>query len=77
MLGLINCATSQKKENSGTVDIYIPSFPDPADKDGKPVVRLNQMGDSVIVPLWYWNEIVRYASDVEAAAQALAVYNEE
>lgn len=40
------------------------AFPDPF-AGGKPVVVYDSQTETVSMPLWYWKQIVSYASDTE------------
>lgn len=69
MLGLTSCKTSEK---SGSF-----SFPDLGEErreetaegikvyniEGKCVFSYSVEGDTVTIPLWYWNKLLRYGID--------------
>nr|DAF41232.1 MAG TPA: hypothetical protein [Caudoviricetes sp.] len=46
------------------------AFPDPF-VDGKAVVVYDSLADTVSMPLWYWKQIVSYASDTEMNIEIL------
>ena len=72
MLALNSCITSAEKAKSETQNkVYIPSFPDPVDKDGNYIVEFNEDYTKVEMPFWYWMQITNYAIEVENAAQSL------
>lgn len=64
----MGCASS-----SGSIDIEAgistPIFPDPIGEDGTPIVTLE--GDIVSMPLWYWEEVARYAIEADSAFKAI------
>lgn len=69
---LSSCTTLASKDKSGIENnIFIPYFPD---------LNINQVtynvddnGDvtTITVPYWWFKAVLTYASDVEAAAQAI------
>ena len=73
MLVLNSCITSAQKAKQETTlnAIYIPSFPDPLDKDGNNIVTFSDDYTQVIMPYWYWLQITNYAVNVENAAQVI------
>lgn len=72
---LNSCKTSPKKDKNATkIDVYIPSFPEPIDKNGDFIVKTNENFTEITIPFWYWLQITQYAIDVENAAQILQNY---
>lgn len=63
ILPLMSCKSLPETEQT-RIEIKT-EFPNPYDKDGKPIVTLETDG-SVKMPLWYWLKITDYVIDVEA-----------
>lgn len=76
---MICCASYPKKDNAETkqINVYIPSFPSPVDNDGNYIAVLDEDAESVVIPYWYWMRIVKYALQVEAAADVIEAYNSQ
>ena len=86
-LALICCASNQKeviKEIpvpvvTGLEGVYFPSFPYPKDGIVQPLTEADKDGElhvyAVVIPYWYWNLIIDYASNTEKAVTALEEVN--
>ena len=86
MLVLTSCATKQKQaENetpkiviAGIETVYFPAFPYPdenviipLDADKNIVINSGASVEYVMLPYWYWKEIIEYVVDTENAVTAL------
>lgn len=86
MLVLICCASKPKEEIKeipvptipGLEGVYFPSFPYPADglvvpldENNKAVTTDGIQIKAVVLPYWYWIQIVDYVSQTEKAVTAL------
>lgn len=74
MLVLISCVSKPQAVKTVVVyqapEIPKPVFPDPYcvipyTEDGRVVENEEQVWNEVRMPAWYWNEIVKYKSDVD------------
>ena len=86
-LALICCASNQKEVVKeipvpvvmGLENVYFPSFPYPKDGILEPLTEADKDGElhvyAVVVPYWYWNLIIDYASKTEEAVTALEEVN--
>ncbi len=86
-LALICCASNQKEVVKeipvpvvmGLENVYFPSFPYPKDGILEPLTEADKDGElhvyAVVVPYWYWNLIIDYASKPEEAVTALEEVN--
>ena len=79
MLLLSCCKSSQIKARKDTnIDVYFPAFPYPQtgtilflDINGKRVTDYQTEIVNVVMPYWYWKQIVQYVTETEEAVQAL------
>ena len=63
----------------GLENVYFPSFPYPKDGIIEPLTEADKDGElhvyAVVIPYWYWNLIIDYASKTETAVTALEAVN--
>ena len=63
----------------GLEGVYFPSFPYPKDGIIQPLTEEDKDGElhvyAVVIPYWYWNLIIDYASTTERAITALEEVN--
>ena len=83
MLALTGCKSHPKGEKKeppaivGIDTIYFPVFPQPPediiplDKDNNAVISGDTEIAYVRIPLWYWNLIIDYVEETEAAVTSL------
>lgn len=84
MLVLNCCKSNQVRVRTETAkNIYFPEFPLapdhtllPLDFYGKRVKDIDTEIVYIQMPYWYWKEIVKYATEIEEAVQALQNYEE-
>ena len=86
-LALICCASNQKEVVKeipvpvvmGLDGVYFPSFPYPKEGIIQPLTEADKDGElhlyAVVLPYWYWNLIIDYASKTETAITALEAVN--
>ena len=88
MLVLIACKTHPKGEKKetpapvivGIETVYFPAFPQPPediialDKDNNIVTSTEVEIDKVVIPYWYWNLIIDYVEETEAAVTSLTAH---
>ena len=86
-LVLICCASKPKEVIKeipvpvvmGLEGVYFPSFPYPKDGIIQPLTEADKDGElhvyAVVIPYWYWNLIIDYASKTETAVTALEAVN--
>ena len=86
-LVLICCASKPKEVVKeipvpvvmGLEGVYFPSFPYPKDGIIQPLTEADKDGElhvyAVVIPYWYWNLIIDYASKTETAVTALEAVN--
>ena len=64
---------------TGLESVYFPSFPYPKDGILEPLTEKDKDGElhvyAVVIPYWYWNLIIDYASNTEKAVTALEEVN--
>ena len=65
-LASISCASLRQKETPqrASLELVFPAFPDP-EENGESAVTYNAETDEVIMPLWYFKKITRYAVYVD------------
>lgn len=59
---LISCKSTQTETKTNPIQIET-HFPSPYDENGNAIVQFD--GEQVLMPLWYWLQIVEYAIDTE------------
>lgn len=80
MLLLSSCQSNRTKVSTETINVYFPAFPEapagliiPVDINGRKVTEPGTEVVNVVLPYWYWKEIVHYVTETEEAVQAISV----